>query len=85
MMAMMALFLQVVSRDVKKDILVLTVMHAPAQKLRALYSWNLRQFGLEDTSGLEAYLNRSDEDKSLAAMGYVEGADEDGFHFVRTW
>jgi hypothetical protein len=44
-----------------------------------------RQFGLEDTSGLEAYLKRSDEDKSLASMGYVEGTDEDGFRFLRTW
>jgi hypothetical protein len=40
---------------------------------------------LNDTSGLEAFLKRTDEDKSLDSMGYVEGADEDGFRFVRTW
>lgn len=28
---------------------------------------------------------RDDEDKSIASMGYVEGVDDDGFAFVRTW
>jgi hypothetical protein len=69
--------------------LVLTVIHAAAQKLgidpRSVFLESARQFGLDDTSGLEAYLKRSDEDKSLASMGYVEGTDEDGFRFVRTW
>jgi hypothetical protein len=51
---------------------------------RAVFLESARQFGLDDTFGLEAYLKRSDEDKSLASMGYVEGADEDGFRFVRT-
>jgi hypothetical protein len=70
------LFLQIGARDVREDILVLTVIHAAAQKLGIdpcfIFVESARQFGLDDTSGLEAYLNRSDEDKSLASMGYVD-------------
>jgi hypothetical protein len=32
-----------------------------------------------------AFALRDDEDKSIDAMGYVEGADDDGFAFLRTW
>jgi hypothetical protein len=89
MMAMMAMFLPIGTGDVREDILRLTLIHAAAQKLgidpRFVFLESARQFGLDDTSGLEAYLKRSDEDKSLASMGYVEGTDEDGFRFVRTW
>lgn len=31
------------------------------------------------------FVNRSDEDKSIEAMGYIEGEDDDGFHYIRTW
>jgi len=89
MIAMMAMFLQIGTGDVREDILRLTLIHAAAQKLgidpRCVFLESARQFGLDDTSGLEAFLKRSDEDKSLDSMGYVEGADEDGFRFVRTW
>ena len=34
---------------------------------------------------LQSFLARSDEDKSLAAMGYVAGADAYGFRYQRTW
>jgi hypothetical protein len=42
---------------------------------------------LPETSArrLRAFLNRAAEDKSLAAMGYVAGNDEDGFRYRRTW
>lgn len=33
----------------------------------------------------QAFLKRSDEDKSLDAMGYEVGEDEDGFRYKRTW
>jgi hypothetical protein len=88
-MAMMAMFLQIGTGDVREDIVVLTVIHAAAQKLgidpRSVFLESARRFGFDDTFGLEAFLKRSDEDKSLASMGYVEGTDEDGFRFVRTW
>jgi hypothetical protein len=88
-MAMMAMFLQIGTGDMREDILILTLIYTAAHKLgldpRSLFLGSARQFGLDDTSGLEAFLKRSDEDKSLASMGYVEGTDEDGFRFVRTW
>ncbi len=33
---------------------------------------------------LRSFLGRSDEDRSLAAMGYVAAADADGFRYQRT-
>ena len=32
-----------------------------------------------------SFLQRSEEDKSLKAMGYREGMDNDGFRYIRTW
>jgi len=34
---------------------------------------------------IEAFPGRSPEDRLLAAFGYVEGTDVDGFLYVRTW
>lgn len=89
MMAMMAMFLQIGTGDVREDISILTLVHAAVHKLgldpRAVFTGSAQQFGLTYTSGLEAFLGRSDEDKSIDSMGYVEGTDEDGFRFVRTW
>lgn len=87
--AMMAMFLQIGVGDVREDIVILILIYAAAHKLgldpRSVFMEAARQFGLNDTSGLEAFLKRSNEDKSLDSMGYVEGSDEDGFRFVRTW
>ena len=65
MMGMMALFLQIGTGDVREDILRLTLIHAAAQKLgidpRFVFLESARQFGLDDTSGLEAFLKRWDK------------------------
>jgi hypothetical protein len=86
MTVMTAMFLQIGTGDVREDIIVLTLIHAAAEKLgadpRFVFLEPARQFGLDDTSGLEAYLRRSDEDKSITSMRYAEGSDEDGFRFV---
>jgi hypothetical protein len=34
---------------------------------------------------LEGFLRRSPHDQSLAVMGYIAGADDQGFRYVRTW
>lgn len=31
------------------------------------------------------YEERQEEDRSIEAMGYIEGVDADGFRYVRTW
>jgi hypothetical protein len=89
MLAMIAMFLQIGIGDVREDIAILTLIHAAAQKLgidpRFVFVESARQFGSRDTSGLEAFLGRSDEDKLIDSMGYTEGADSDGFRFVRMW
>lgn len=36
-------------------------------------------------ASFQGFLRRSDEDKSLDAMGYEEGQDVDGFRYNRTW
>ncbi|MGH8021736.1 MAG: hypothetical protein ACREIA_26330 [Opitutaceae bacterium] len=36
-------------------------------------------------TALRGFLRRSSEDKSLDAMGYEEGRDDDGFRYRRTW
>ena len=36
-------------------------------------------------TALRGFLRRSPEDKSLDAMGYEEGRDDDGFRYRRTW
>lgn len=35
--------------------------------------------------GLRSFLQRSEEDKSLRAMGYVADCDDSGFRYRRTW
>jgi hypothetical protein len=90
MMGMVAIFLQVGTGDVREDILILTLIHAAAQKLgidpRSVFLESARKSGMHDTtSGLDAFLARSDEDKSIESMGYTEGVDSDGFRFLRLW
>lgn len=41
--------------------------------------------GGEAQKALVSFLGRSDEDRSLAAMGYQEGRDRDGFRYQRNW
>jgi len=36
-------------------------------------------------TALRGFLRRSSEDKSLDAMGYEEGCDDQGFRYRRTW
>jgi hypothetical protein len=39
----------------------------------------------KSANGIRRFLLRSAEDKSLAAMCYIAGADSDGFRYLRTW
>lgn len=34
---------------------------------------------------LDEFLCRSDEDRGIEAMGYIEGTDQDGFRYQRAW
>jgi hypothetical protein len=39
----------------------------------------------KSANALRSFLRRSADDKSLEAMGYLAGADSDGFRYKRTW
>ncbi len=45
----------------------------------------LRRSGRLDDSPLMAFLDRNAEDRSIAAMAFIEAQDEEGFRFQRTW
>jgi len=36
-------------------------------------------------SVVEGFPSRNEQDRSVAAMGYVEAGDHDGFRFKRIW
>jgi hypothetical protein len=35
--------------------------------------------------GLSAFASRKPQDQTLKCMGYIEGADADGFRYIRNW
>lgn len=83
--------LRIASRLVyEKELLpILLLLHNSAIKLGADWS-NL----IPVTSGCEenrfkefceSFLARSATDRSIQAMGYIEGEDEGGFRYLRTW
>ena len=41
--------------------------------------------GWQFDSLLKDFLKRSEQDRTIEAMGYSEGKDQDGFRYVRTW
>ena len=55
------------------------MIHDASKKARLCVFGISHKFGLDDMSGLEAYLRRSDDSKSLKSMGYAQGTDEDDF------
>ncbi|MFZ5722214.1 MAG: hypothetical protein ACOY33_00990 [Pseudomonadota bacterium] len=71
--------------DRREAEIVLCLLHDAAKRLglspREIFSVGI--FLKRDL--IESFLSRDEEDKSLSAMGYVAGADEDGFRYVRSW
>lgn len=74
---------------VKEALPVLALMHNSAIKLGVdptkLFSALALNEGDELKSYVDSFLNRSAEDRSVQAMGYVESEDEGGFRYARTW
>lgn len=74
---------------VKEALPVLTLMHNSASKLGVdptnLFSTLALREGDELQVFVDSFLNRSAEDRSIQAMGYIEGKDEGGFRYARTW
>lgn len=75
--------------DYREDLLVFCLLWNASERLgvdlASLASANLNPVCSGGLSRLEAFGHRSPKDRSLAAMGYVEGQDDGGFRYVRTW
>jgi len=82
-----ALLLYARTEDPRDVLLVLSLLHDAAIKTsrtpKKVFEEASLIFG--GTGLLADFLNRSDEDKSIDAMGYKESKNEEGFLYVRTW
>lgn len=59
----------------------LRLKHAPGR----LFEWAGSLVGKAAYATFTAFLLRTNDDRSIGAMGYVVGADSDGFRYLRTW
>jgi hypothetical protein len=75
------------SEDPRDVLLVLSLLHDAAIKTTGaaerVFSDVSSVVGGSDL--LKDFLSRSEEDKSIDAMGYEESKDEEGFLYIRTW
>ncbi len=82
-----ALLIVARSEDVREILLVLSLLHDAAMKVRgsakALFAEAASKFGQAEL--LDSFLLRSDAAKRIEAMGYKESDTGDGFLYVRTW
>ncbi len=86
-LGLIALLINAQTEDSRDALLVLSLLYDAASKT----SDNPKQVFSEAASviGGEKFLNdflmRSDEDKSIEAMGYQESSNEEGFLYIRDW
>ena len=75
------------SEDPRDVLLVLSLLHDAAIKISgtAKEVFNETSSLVGGFDFLSDFLNRSDEDKSIEAMGYEESKNKEGFLYVRTW
>jgi len=75
--------------DWRENLLVIPLHYDAADRVGAvpeeIFEDVARLLPAEPANALRRFLRRSDEDKSLAAMGYIVGSDSDGFRYQRTW
>lgn len=86
-LGLLALLIYARTEDPRDVLLVLSLLHDAVLKT----SGNPTKVFAEASSlvggaeFLNDFLNRSDEDKSIDAMGYEYSKNEEGFLYVRTW
>jgi hypothetical protein len=75
--------------DWRDNLLIVSLHFDAAERINAspeaIFGAAAQWLPEKSAHGLRAFLSRSAEDKSLAAMGYVVGNDEGGFRYRRTW
>lgn len=84
---LVALLIYARTEDPRDVLLILSLLHDAAIKTAGT-----AQVVFDDVDSviggselLKGFLNRSNEDKSIDAMGYGESNSEQGFLYVRTW
>ena len=86
--ALFALVIGLEARDVRESLMCLSVIHHSILKLgespHELFNGVAHVFPRSETF-LNDFLAREPRAKSIAAMGYVESEDSDGFIYKRDW
>ena len=84
---LVALLIYAQTEDPRDVLLVLSLLHDAAIKTAGTAGRVFDEVGsvIGGAELLNGFLNRSDEDKSIDAMGYKESNNEEGFLYVRTW
>lgn len=82
-----ALLIYARTEDPRDVLLVLSLLHDAVEKVGDIPNTIFNEAGalFRGSPLLSDFLNRSEEDKSIDAMGYKESNNEDGFLYVRTW
>jgi hypothetical protein len=74
--------------DWRDNLIVVSLLYDAAHRIgeepRAIFENTAALLADKPASAIRRFLLRSAEDKSLAAMGYIAGADLDGFRYLRT-
>jgi hypothetical protein len=84
---LLALLIYARTVDARDVLLVLSLLHDATIKTGNAPKSIFQAAGvvLGGAEFLSEFLNRTDEDKSIDAMGYEESKNEEGFIYVRTW
>jgi hypothetical protein len=74
--------------DRRDNVMIVSLLYDAANRIgaepRAIFESASALLVDMPASAIRRFLLRSAEDKSLAAMGYIAGADLDGFRYLRT-
>lgn len=86
---LVAIQLALKSGDQRESMPVLSLLSRAAELIGSTPSEEFlaaaRYMSLTPSDQLISFLERNEDDRSLAAMGFVESSDEQGFRFERVW
>jgi hypothetical protein len=75
--------------DWRDSVLILPLHYDAATRIgivpEGMFERSASLLPAEPANALRRFPQRSSQDKSLAAMGYIVGSDSDGFRYQRTW
>ena len=75
--------------DLREAILIMSLLYRSATKLNldavVLFDEAARLGDADFAAVARTYPSREEHSRSIAAMGYIESDDHDGFRYVRTW